>query len=802
MAGEDDDEEEAEVQRRSTVVLIAQAYGARVHCYPFVDFPTCPGVLVVDTRGEWNGSELSGPDVNVSEGGAVPSPLPPQPRGRKAERAERERLKAERRRVLQERKREKREQETFLSEERRREKRDRSKKSHSDQGSRTDQSDGGGGSDTPELILRHIGVEEIKEAARRMDDGHRHGSHQTHSQSGTSSSPSSSRVNLPPLVALGSGSALAPLPSPSPASTPPTPSRATSATTSTFILQLSVEDSAIGISADTMPKLFKAFTQADASVTRLYQGSGLGLAISAKLAQLMGGGIGCVSKVGVGTRFTVVIQTMGDSQTDDAQPQRRASGFLGLLGSSGSAAASSGTGGSNGTPTSILRQVNSGAQLNSAALPPRASDSSGVSDGGELRRRWTGKGNFLSVGTIKQSGKLTDSGRSKMELSRDRMRAHYAKVLHDLAQQSPGTARNALSLAAYYSLNTIPPHAPLLSFSLTVLVCCDNDRALHFLTSMLVSYGCEVFACRRKEDALRFMRRVFEANERPGAFSGIVGQTQGEERRRHRRHTSDVEAMHAPLFIDLVLVDQTWRHETDAEALLGDEREEKNARRAEAIEDGAPLPAPTSPASPPLPTPLLHTGYDLCHALYDMHKLHSQRQVAFRPSHSFSNSQSSPAQAVRHLTPASSNEDVGEKRPAVSMTRSENQSSSGSSGGSAFNLVLMTTAKESAELDASIVGMALPVSTAVLLRARLMKPILPSKLLALLKSVNEAPQQSSSASQSQNSQSLRDMEMPSSDDLLSSGPSTVQQPSPSPPVPQTLAARFPLRVLLAEDNVR
>ena len=79
-----------------------------------------------------------------------------------------------------------------------------------------------------------------------------------------------------------------------------------------------------------MPRLFGAFTQADASVTRLYQGSGLGLAISAKLAQLMGGGIGCVSQVGVGSRFTAVMQMdpVGDGRVGGGSGSARDSGLL------------------------------------------------------------------------------------------------------------------------------------------------------------------------------------------------------------------------------------------------------------------------------------------------------------------------------------------------------------------------------------------------------------------------------------------------------------------------------------------
>ena len=75
------------------------------------------------------------------------------------------------------------------------------------------------------------------------------------------------------------------------------------------ILEFSVKDTGVGIPAEKIDRLFKPFSQVDASTTRKYGGTGLGLAICDKLVKLMHGNIRVKSEANQGSEFLFTIKT-------------------------------------------------------------------------------------------------------------------------------------------------------------------------------------------------------------------------------------------------------------------------------------------------------------------------------------------------------------------------------------------------------------------------------------------------------------------------------------------------------------
>lgn len=72
-------------------------------------------------------------------------------------------------------------------------------------------------------------------------------------------------------------------------------------------LRIEVRDEGIGMTPETVERLFSAFMQADSSTTREYGGTGLGLAICKLLADAMSARIDVTSEIGKGTCFAFIL---------------------------------------------------------------------------------------------------------------------------------------------------------------------------------------------------------------------------------------------------------------------------------------------------------------------------------------------------------------------------------------------------------------------------------------------------------------------------------------------------------------
>ena len=94
------------------------------------------------------------------------------------------------------------------------------------------------------------------------------------------------------------------------------------------LIDLTVEDTGIGIPADKLSTIFEVFTQADQTTTRKFGGTGLGLAICRRIVTAMGGEIEVSSVVGVGSKFRVRIPTGDDEQPSVARARHQVVGAI------------------------------------------------------------------------------------------------------------------------------------------------------------------------------------------------------------------------------------------------------------------------------------------------------------------------------------------------------------------------------------------------------------------------------------------------------------------------------------------
>jgi signal transduction histidine kinase/HPt (histidine-containing phosphotransfer) domain-containing protein len=74
-------------------------------------------------------------------------------------------------------------------------------------------------------------------------------------------------------------------------------------------VELSVQDSGVGIAADEVPRLFERFHRVKGAASRTHEGSGIGLSLARELVQLHGGEMRVDSELGVGSRFSITLKS-------------------------------------------------------------------------------------------------------------------------------------------------------------------------------------------------------------------------------------------------------------------------------------------------------------------------------------------------------------------------------------------------------------------------------------------------------------------------------------------------------------
>lgn len=97
-------------------------------------------------------------------------------------------------------------------------------------------------------------------------------------------------------------------------------------------LRFAVNDTGIGMGQSQLAKLFKPFSQVDASTTRVFGGTGLGLAISQQIVSMMGGDIAVRSEPGHGSEFhfTVAFE-VAEADAQPSAPDPRLAGLRVLV---------------------------------------------------------------------------------------------------------------------------------------------------------------------------------------------------------------------------------------------------------------------------------------------------------------------------------------------------------------------------------------------------------------------------------------------------------------------------------------
>jgi signal transduction histidine kinase len=81
-----------------------------------------------------------------------------------------------------------------------------------------------------------------------------------------------------------------------------------------------VSDTGVGMTGEQIGRLFKPFSQADASTAKRFGGTGLGLAITKRFCIMLGGDVQVESTPGVGSTFIISLPDQAGAPVVDDPP--------------------------------------------------------------------------------------------------------------------------------------------------------------------------------------------------------------------------------------------------------------------------------------------------------------------------------------------------------------------------------------------------------------------------------------------------------------------------------------------------
>ena len=201
--------------------------------------------------------------------------------------------------------------------------------------------------------------------------------------------------------------------------------RSAQETRALYEIKFAIRDTGIGIPQDRMDRLFKAFSQVDASTSRRFGGTGLGLIISKRLSELMGGEMWVESELGVGTTFSFTMQAVSTASPEqrylhEAQPQLQGKRVLivddnatnrRILSSQAQSWDMSPS--DTASPAEALQWLSQGRPFDVALLDMKMPEMDGLALAAEIRRRYDAQTLPLVMITSLGVKEVTDDPRSE-----------------------------------------------------------------------------------------------------------------------------------------------------------------------------------------------------------------------------------------------------------------------------------------------------------------------------------------------------------------------------------------------------